>query len=90
MPQWELPISYKLLFIYLFIYYFSCLFGAALTAYGGSRARRLIGATAAGLCHSHSNPRSEPRLRPTPQLTAMPDLLPAEQGQGLNPKPHGS
>ena len=28
---------------------------------------------AAGLCHSHSNTGSEPRLQPTPQLTAMPD-----------------
>ena len=31
-----------------------------------------IGAVAAGLHHSHSNPRSEPRLQPTPQLTATP------------------
>ena len=46
--------------IYLFIYLFS-LFRAALTAYGGSQARGLIGA-AAGLHHSHSNAGSEPRL----------------------------
>ena len=38
----------------------------------------LIGATAAGLYHSHA--RSEPRLWPPPQLTATP----AEQGQGSN------
>ena len=30
-------------------------------------------ATAAGLCHSHSNTGSEPHLQPIPQLTAMPD-----------------
>ena len=49
-----------------------------------------IGATAAGLFHSHSNAGSEPGLRPAPQLTAMPDPLPTEQGQGSNPQPHGS
>ena len=42
-------------------------------AYGGSQARGLIGAIAAGLRHSHSNSGSEPPLQPTPQLTAMPD-----------------
>ena len=41
-------------------------------AYGSSQARGRIGATAAGLYHSHSNVGSEPCL-PTPQLTAMPD-----------------
>ena len=35
---------------------------AALVAYGGSRARGLIGAAAAGLNHSHSNARSESHL----------------------------
>ena len=49
----------------------------------------LIGATAAGLRQSHSNAGSEPCLRPTPQLTAMLDLQPTEQGQGSNPRPHG-
>ena len=58
-------------FIYLF-----CLFAiswAALAAYGGSQARGRIGAIAAGLRQSHSNVGSEPRLQPTPQLTAMSD-----------------
>ena len=32
-----------------------------------------IGATAAGLCHSHSNTSSKPCLWPTPQLTAKLD-----------------
>ena len=43
-------------------------------AHGGSQARGLIGATAAGLRHSHGNDRLEARLRPTPQLTTTPDL----------------
>jgi len=42
-------------------------------AYGGSQARGLTGAAAAGLCQSHSNARSEPHLQPTPQLTATPN-----------------
>ena len=41
-------------------------------AYGGSLARGGIGAVAAGLHHSHSNAESKLRLRPTPQLRAMP------------------
>ena len=51
---------------------------AAPTAYGGSQARGLIGAAAAGLHHSHSNVGSELRLRPTPQPTATPDPQPTE------------
>ena len=50
----------------------------------------LIGNVAAGLRQSHSNVGSEPRLQPTPQLTATPDPQPTEQGQGLNLQPHGS
>ena len=59
------------LFVCLF-----CLFAiswAAPMAYGGSQARGQIGAVAASLRQSHSNVGSEPHLRPTPQLTAMPD-----------------
>ena len=61
------------LFLFLFFCFVSCLHRAAAAAYGGSQAKGLIGAVAAGLCHSHSNARSEPRLRPTPQLTATPE-----------------
>ena len=43
------------------------------TAYGGSQAGGSNQSTATGLRQSHSNARSEPRLRPTPQLMAMPD-----------------
>ena len=46
---------------------------AAPTAYGGSQAKGKIGAVATGLRQSHSNAGSEPRLQPTPQLTATPD-----------------
>uniref|UniRef100_A0A8C3YLS4 Dentin sialophosphoprotein n=1 Tax=Catagonus wagneri TaxID=51154 RepID=A0A8C3YLS4_9CETA len=38
-----------------------------------SQARGLTGAVSASLRHSHSNAGSEPRLQPTPQLTATPD-----------------
>ena len=47
--------------IFLFIF-FSLLGGAAPAAYGGSQARGLIRAVAAGLRLSHSNSRSEPHL----------------------------
>ena len=59
------------LFFFFFVFF---LFKAAPAAYGGSQARDLIGAVAAGLHHSHNNVGSEPHLQPTPQLTAMPDL----------------
>ena len=63
---------------------------AAPAAYVGSQARGPIGAAAAGLRQSHSNAWSEPHLQPTPQLKAMLDPQPIEQGQGSNPQPHGS
>ena len=49
----------KTLFIYLGFFAIS---RAALLAYGGSQARGLIRAVAAGLHHSHSNTGSELRL----------------------------
>ena len=43
-----------------FLFFFNFfLFRATPSAYGGSQARSLIGATAAGLCQSHSNTGSE-------------------------------
>ena len=54
------------------LFFFSA-FWAAPAAYGSSQARGQIRATAASPHHSHSNTGSEPCLRPTPQLTAMPD-----------------
>ena len=68
-------------FIYLFLFYFYLfsLFRATPMAFGGSQARGLIRAVAAGLGDSRSNTKPEPRLQPTPQLTAT------ERGQGSNP-----
>ena len=79
----EVP-SRPFLFFFFFFFAFS---RAAPVAYGGSQARGLIRAVAAGLYHSHSNSGSEPCLRPTPQLTAMPDPYPTERGQGSNQCP---
>ena len=72
---WEKEIKQaRNLLAYLFLCLFVCLFfRASLETYRGSQDRGQIGATAAGLNHSHRNTRSELRLRPTPQLTAMPD-----------------
>ena len=58
---------------YLNSIFLKLLFRAAPAVHGGSQARGQIGATAAGLHHSHSNARSELGLRPTPQLTATSD-----------------
>ena len=77
------------LFFNFLAFYFFCLFAAAALAYGGSQSRSQARAAAAGLCHRHSNVRSELCLWPTPQLTAAPDPQPTEWGQGLNPRPHG-
>ena len=49
------------------------LFRATPAAYGSSQAKGQTGASAAGLHHSHSNTRSRPCLRPTPQLTTTLD-----------------
>ena len=60
--------------MYIFLFFFFFAFSRATpAAYGDSQAGGLIGAVAAGLRQGHSNTGSEPRLRPTPQLTAMPD-----------------
>ena len=63
-------------------------FRAAPMVYGGSQQRGQIEVVATGLHLSHSNSRSEPYLWPTPQLTAMLDPQPTEQGQGSNLHPH--
>ena len=61
------PQQLRLSFIYLLFW----LYKATPAAYGGSQARGLIGATAAGLRQSHSNTKSVLRLQAMPQLTAM-------------------
>ena len=55
----------------LFFFFFFDLFRATPVAYGGSQARGLIGATAAGRCHSNTG--SKPHLQPIPQLMATLD-----------------
>ena len=61
--------SYFTLDLFFFFFFFC----ATPVAHGGSQPRGLIGAVTASLRHSHSNARSEPRLRPTPQLMARQD-----------------
>ena len=63
---------FEMSFYFIFIF---CIFKATPEVYGSSQARGRIGAVAASLHHSHSHihARSQPHLRPTPQLTAMPD-----------------
>ena len=73
----------------IFFFFFFFAFKAVLTAYESSQARNRIGAIAASLQHSHSNTGWKPSLWPTPQLMAMQDPWPTEQGQGPNPHPHG-
>ena len=84
------PVFFIYLFIYFYIIYFILFFifwsffaisWAAPAAYGGSQARGWIGAVATGLRQRHSNAGSEPRLQPTPQLTAMPDVNPLSKGR---------
>ena len=65
---WFFSLSLSLSFFCLFIFS-----RAALMPYGGSQARGLIRAVAAGLHQSHSNTGSKPHLQPTPQLMATPD-----------------
>ena len=64
------PLALDSLLLFLFVFF---LFRATSVAYGSSQARGLMGATAAGLHHSHSHARSELRLQPTPQLPATLD-----------------
>ena len=67
------PIDKKLCSTVFWFFFSSAFSRAALSAYGGSQARGLIGAIAAGLPHSHSNLGSKLHLQPTPQLTATQD-----------------
>ena len=53
-----------LFFLFFFFFFVFCLFRAAPEGYGGSQARDLIGETAAGLCHSHSNAGPLTQQRP--------------------------
>ena len=70
---WRLEVNMKCEESRFLVFVCFCLFRSALAAYEGSQARGLIKAVAASVCHNHSNAKSEPSLRPTPQLTAMLD-----------------
>ena len=59
--------------IYMYFFFLFLPFRAAYKAYRSLQAGGLIRAATASLCHSHSNARAEPRLWPTPQLTATLD-----------------
>ena len=50
-------------------------------ALGHSQARDLMGAVAAGLCHSHNSAGSEPYLEPIPLLMAKRILNPLTEGR---------
>ena len=63
-------------YISCFCFFLFCIFAisrAAPEAHGGSQARGLIQAVAAGLRQSHSNEGSELHLQTTLQLMATPD-----------------
>ena len=65
--------SFEMIDTILFSFLFFSFSRAAPSAYGGSQARGRVGAVATSLHHSHSNTGSEPRLQPTPELTATTD-----------------
>ena len=68
--------------------HFSCiflLFRTTPVAYGGSQARGQIRTIVTGLCHSHSNARSELPPRPVPQFVATPDPFTHWVRPGIKP-----
>ena len=67
--------------------FFSFLFRVIPVAYGSSQARGQIRAAAASLHHNQGNARSEPHLRPPPQLLATLDPLTHWMRPGT--EPHG-
>ena len=68
--SWLLPSSRGQIILVTVLFF---LFRTAPTAYGSSQDRGQIGATAAGLHHSHSNAGSKLHLQRTPQLMATLD-----------------
>ena len=62
--------KYRQIGLWFLFFFFFWPFRAAAMAYGGSQAKGPIEATAASLCHSHSNAELEPSLWPTPQVMA--------------------
>ena len=72
---------------FLFFSFFLFSFTAAPVTYGSSQTRGQIGAAAVSLHHSHHQNWAVSAT--IPQLAAVLDPWPTEQGQGLNPNPHG-
>ena len=73
-PQDSIMFGGILLVCFWWVLFFVFVFlGPHTPTYGGSQAKGQIGAVVTGLQHSCSNTGSEPRLQPTPQLTAMSD-----------------
>ena len=72
LPNFLFSVFFSFFFFVLFCF-LSFSFRASPAAYGGSQARGPIGAIAARLHHSLGNARSEPHLRPTPQLMSALD-----------------
>ena len=70
-PRWELP------GFFLSFFFFSEPYPRhmEIAGWGG------IGAVGASLYHSHSNARSEPHMRLTPQLLTMPILNPLRKAR---------
>ena len=66
-----------------------CFFQGCTPVYGGSQDKGWIGAAAAGLCHSHSNTRSEPCPATYTIAHGNSGFQPTERGQGSNPCPRG-
>ena len=75
----------ELIFSIKSFFFFFFRFSVAPAAYGNSQTTSQIRATVAGLCHSHSNGRSELRLEATIQLTATPDPLTHWTGPEIEP-----
>ena len=76
LPPWIVyffPQSNHPPYFYFILFYFFVFSRVSPVAYGGSQARGLIGAEAAGLRQSRSHTASQPSLRPTPQLMATLD-----------------
>ena len=72
------------MYINILSLFFSFLFRAKPTAYGGSQGRGQIRAVASNLQDNNSNAGSELHLQPTQQFMAMPDPNPLSKAKDRN------
>ena len=88
-----MPIQGSVFFFVCFVLFLCvCLFAiswAAPAAYGGSQARGLIGAVAASLRQSHAT-QDPSHICNLHHSSRQHGIHNTEQGQGLNPRLHGS